>query len=64
MRWSGTPDRLRGVAVADESVSAAELRRWNELGIRALRFNHFFRGGQLHYRGGVTLENCEEARAR
>lgn len=27
-----TPDRLRGVAVADESVSPAELRRWDKLG--------------------------------
>jgi len=48
-------DRLRGVAVADESVPAAELRRFATLGVRALRFNHFFRGGQLHYRGGVPL---------
>ena len=29
---------------------SAELRRWNDLGIRALRFNHFFRDGKLHYR--------------
>ena len=50
------PDRLRGVAVADETVPATELRRWHALGIRALRFNHFFRGGQLHYRGGVPLD--------
>jgi predicted TIM-barrel fold metal-dependent hydrolase len=54
------PKRLRGVAVADETVPIAEFRRWNELGIRALRFNHFFRGGQLHYRGGVTLENAKK----
>jgi 2-pyrone-4,6-dicarboxylate lactonase len=54
------PKRLRGVAVADETVPVAKLRRWNELGIRALRFNHFFRGGQLHYRGGVTLENAKK----
>jgi 2-pyrone-4,6-dicarboxylate lactonase len=54
------PKRLRGVAVADETVPVAELRRWNELGIRALRFNHFFRGGQLHYRGGVTRENARK----
>jgi predicted TIM-barrel fold metal-dependent hydrolase len=53
------PDRLRGVAVADETVPVAELKRWADLGIRALRFNHFFRGGQLHYRGGVTLENAK-----
>jgi predicted TIM-barrel fold metal-dependent hydrolase len=24
--------------------------------VRGLRFNHYFRGGQLHYRGGVPLE--------
>jgi predicted TIM-barrel fold metal-dependent hydrolase len=54
------PKRLRGVAVADETVPVAELRRWGDLGIRALRFNHFFRGGQLHYRGGVTLENARK----
>src|SRR5260221_3366460 len=49
------PDRLRGVAVADAGVSPADLREWNRLGIRGLRFNHFFRDGQLHYRGGVPL---------
>jgi predicted TIM-barrel fold metal-dependent hydrolase len=54
------PTRLRGVAVADETVPAAELRRWHALGVRALRFNHFFRGGQLHYRGGVILESAKK----
>jgi predicted TIM-barrel fold metal-dependent hydrolase len=50
------PGRLRGVAVADATVTPAELRRWHEIGVRGLRFNHFFRGGSLHYRGGVPLE--------
>src|SRR5262249_36976853 len=50
------PDRLRGVAVADENVPQAELRRWDAVGVRGLRFNHFFRGGKLHYRGGVPLD--------
>jgi predicted TIM-barrel fold metal-dependent hydrolase len=50
------PDRLRGVAVADEETPGAELERWHRLGVRGLRFNHYFRGGQLHYRGGVPLE--------
>jgi len=50
------PERLRGVAVADADVTAATLREWHRLGVRGLRFNHFFRGGQLHYRGGVPLE--------
>src|SRR3982751_1652702 len=49
------PERLRGVAVADAETPAAELRRWAALGVRGLRFNHFFRGGALHYRGGVPL---------
>ena len=52
------PERLRGVAVADRDVPPAELRRWHALGVRGLRFNHFFRDGQLHYRGGVTLETA------
>jgi predicted TIM-barrel fold metal-dependent hydrolase len=50
------PQRLRGVTVADADIAPAELRRWHGLGVRGLRFNHFFRGGQLHYRGGVTLD--------
>ena len=50
------PDRLRGVAVADADVAPATLREWHRYGVRGLRFNHFFRGGQLHYRGGVPLE--------
>jgi 2-pyrone-4,6-dicarboxylate lactonase len=53
------PARLRGVAVADADVSAATLREWDKLGVRALRFNHFFRGGQLHYRGGIPLSVAE-----
>jgi predicted TIM-barrel fold metal-dependent hydrolase len=50
------PGRLRGVAVADATVTPAELRRWHDIGVRGLRFNHFFRGGALHYRGGVPLD--------
>jgi len=49
------PARLRGVAVADTDVSSSDLLQWHELGVRGLRFNHFFRDGQLHYRGGVPL---------
>jgi predicted TIM-barrel fold metal-dependent hydrolase len=52
-------DRLRGVAVADENVTPKTLREWDRLGVRGLRFNHFFRGGQLHYRGGVPLSSAE-----
>ena len=49
------PTRLRGVAVADADTPGDELRRWHALGVRGLRFNHFFRDGRLHYRGGVPL---------
>jgi predicted TIM-barrel fold metal-dependent hydrolase len=50
------PDRLRGVAVADADVAPNDLRRWADIGVRGVRFNHFFRDGQLHYRGGVPLD--------
>jgi predicted TIM-barrel fold metal-dependent hydrolase len=50
------PKRLRGVAVAGADTPAAELQRWHALGVRGLRFNHFFRDGRLHYRGGVPLD--------
>src|SRR5258705_12930361 len=53
------PDRLRGVAVADADVSPDDLREWASLGVRGLRFNHFFRDGQLHYRGGGPLSGAE-----
>jgi predicted TIM-barrel fold metal-dependent hydrolase len=49
------PDCLRGVAVADAGVAPSDLRRWADIGVRGLRFNHFFRDGRLHYRGGVLL---------
>ena len=48
-------DRLRGVAVADADVLADTLRKWAKVGIRGLRFNHFFRDGHLHYKGGIPL---------
>jgi 2-pyrone-4,6-dicarboxylate lactonase len=50
------PQRLRGIAVADEATPAAELRRWDALGVRGLRFNHFFRDGKLYYSAGVGLD--------
>ncbi len=53
------PQRLRGVAVADRDTAAAEFGTWDALGVSGLRFNHFFRDGQLHYRGGVPLEDAK-----
>ena len=53
------PRRLRGVAVADTDTPPAILREWDAVGVRGLRFNYFFRGGQLHYRGGVPLSAAE-----
>jgi 2-pyrone-4,6-dicarboxylate lactonase len=52
------PDRLRGVAVADRDTPAVDFGTWDALGVRGLRFNHFFRDGQLHYRGGVPLDDA------
>ena len=52
------PDRLRGVAVADRDTPAVDFGTWDALGVRGLRFNHFFREGQLHYRGGVPLDDA------
>src|SRR4026207_1388132 len=50
------PGGRGGGGPAGAAVLPAELRRWHALGVRGLRFNHFFRGGQLHYRGGVPLD--------
>jgi predicted TIM-barrel fold metal-dependent hydrolase len=50
-------DRLRGVAVAD--TAPGDLRKWVDIGVRGLRFNHFFRDGRLHYRGGVPLSAAQ-----
>lgn len=53
------PERLRGVAVADSDTPAVQIGYWESLGVRGLRFNHYFRGGQLHYRGGVPLSEAK-----
>ncbi len=53
------PERLRGVAVADADIPPDRVARHDEPGVRGLRFNHFFRGGQLHYRGGVPLSDAQ-----
>jgi len=50
------PSRLRGVAITDEGVDETELRRWDALGMRALRFHIFAPGKAPGYRRGVGLE--------
>ncbi len=50
------PARLRGVAITDERVDLAELRRWDALGMRALRFHIFAPGQAPNYRRGVGLD--------
>lgn len=52
------PKRLRGVAVADRTLTPEEMRRLDRLGVTGLRFNHFFRDGKLYYGGGVTLDDA------
>lgn len=39
------PDRLRGVAVVEEDVPDAELDRWHDAGVRAVRVQDLFPGG-------------------
>lgn len=52
------PQRLRGVAVADRNLTVQELGRLDRVGVRGLRFNHFYRDGKLHYGGGVTVDDA------
>lgn len=54
------PDKLRGVAVVASGATFAELKNLAARGVRALRFNHFFRNGRLHYRGGIGLSVAQE----
>jgi 2-pyrone-4,6-dicarboxylate lactonase len=53
------PQRLRGVAITDTRVDAAELRRWHGLGIRGLRFHVFHPEHRPSYVRGVGLDVFE-----
>ena len=53
------PERLRGVAITDARVDAAELRRWHGLGIRGLRFHVFHPAHRPNYVRGVGLDVFE-----
>src|SRR5882672_8166744 len=48
--------RLRGVAVADSSITNTQILRMHAVGVRGLRFNHFFRDGQLLRFGQVEAQ--------
>jgi len=54
-----SPDRLRGVAVADAGTADAELDRWHDAGVRGLRFNLYQHGGRSVYRNGVGIETLQ-----
>lgn len=56
------PSRLRGVAITDDSVTAGELRRWHDLGVRGLRFHFFAPGNEPGYKRGVGLKVLEALR--
>ena len=50
------PDRLRGVAVVDETVSESALDRMTEAGVQGARFNLYRHEGQAVYRNGAGLD--------
>ncbi len=49
-------ERFRGVAVAGPDVSIAELERMDRLGVRGLRFNHFFKDGEYYMKGEIGID--------
>lgn len=53
------PQRLRGIAVAGEETTDAELDRLHAAGIRGVRINLFRRDGHAVYRNGVGIEVLE-----
>ena len=59
-----TPDRLRGVAVADERLPAAELRRWDALGMRGAALQSFLPRRAVALSRRRDAGNGEEAQLR
>ncbi len=53
------PQRLRGICITDTRVDADELRRWNTLGVRGLRFHLHMPEDRPHYVRGVGLDVLE-----
>jgi len=54
------PQRLRGVAIIDDSVTEEELKRWNRAGIRGLRFHLYYGENQPSYKRGVGWDVFEK----
>jgi predicted TIM-barrel fold metal-dependent hydrolase len=54
------PARLRGVCITDTAAGPDELRRWDRLGVRGLRFHLFHAEHRPGYRRGVGLETFRE----
>ncbi|MGD9945730.1 MAG: amidohydrolase [Burkholderiaceae bacterium] len=52
---AGEPQRLRGVAIVNEPLSAAQLRGLRDAGVRALRFHHRPRIEGRYSRSGIPL---------
>ena len=50
------PKRLRGVCIIDKRVGDDDLRRWDRIGIRGLRFHVFHRHHRPSYVRGVGLD--------
>jgi predicted TIM-barrel fold metal-dependent hydrolase len=55
-------ERLRGVAITDQRVDAAELRRWHRVGMRGLRFHIHAPGQHPGYTRGVGLDVLQHFR--
>lgn len=53
------PDRLRGIAVCDDTVALTTLQSWCAAGIKGLRFNLYRLNGKTVYKNGVGLETLE-----
>ena len=56
MRWPANRSACAASQWPTPMCRRRSSARWHALGVRGLRCNHFFRGGALHYRGGVPLD--------
>ena len=64
MRWRVSPTGCAALRSPTQTCRRRSFAAGMRSASAALRFNHFFRGGQLHYRGGVPLDAARVARAR